>query len=209
MTADLTSKASPNFLTVLSSAAAAYRGQISNRPRAEEVVNALLQAEKTAKQQRLVYPFESLLGQWRLCFATGTRKVRQRGGIVLGKGLYLPKFTPAHISFHTASHTLEQTPGRGEIRNQIQLGAVLLRFEGPLQYQEKKNLLAFDFIRMQLCLFGRTVYNGQVRGGKTQTLDFYNQSVAKLPFFAFFLVTEDFIAARGRGGGLALWIHES
>lgn len=49
---------------------------------------------------------------------------------------------------------------------------------------------------------------GQIRGGKAQELDFYNQSIGKLPFFGFFLVTEDFIAARGRGGGLAIWVRE-
>jgi len=40
-------------------------------------------------------------------------------------------------------------------------------------------------------------------------MNFYDQPIAKLPFFAFFLVTEDFIAARGRGGGLALWVKET
>jgi len=38
-------------------------------------------------------------------------------------------------------------------------------------------------------------------------MNFYDQPIAKLPFFAFFLVTEDFIAARGRGGGLALGLR--
>ena len=33
--------------------------------------------------------------------------------------------------------------------------------------------------------------------------------IAKLPFFAFFLITENLIAARGRGGGLALWIKDN
>ncbi len=62
---------------------------------------------------------------------------------------------------------------------------------------------------MVISLFGRVVYKKQIRSGKVQSEDFYNQSIAKLPFFAFFLVNEDFIAARGRGGGLALWIREN
>lgn len=203
MTADLTSKASPDAIA-LGQVAAFYRGQEAERPSTEVVVNALLQAELAAKQQRLLYPFESLLGQWRLCFATGTRKVKQRGGIVLGKGFYLPKFTRAHISF---SANLEQVSERGEIGNQVQLGPVLLKLVGPSRYLGKKNLLAFDFNQMQVSLFDRTVYSGQIRGGKVQAQDFYNQPIAKLPFFAFFLVTQDLIAARGRGGGLALWIR--
>ncbi|MBN3957968.1 hypothetical protein [Nostoc sp. NMS8] len=205
MTADLTSTATSDFVTVLSQATAAYRGQRSTRPSTEILVNALLQAEKAAKRQRLTYPFESLLGKWQLCFATGTKKVRQRGGIVLGKGLYVPKFIAIHISFNAA---LEQDSGRGEIANQVEFSPFLLKLTGPVQYLGKKNLLAFDFNQMILSVFGGVVSNRAIRSGKVQTEDFYNRSIAKLPFFAFFLVTEDFIAARGRGGGLAFWIRE-
>ncbi|MBW4684043.1 MAG: hypothetical protein KME40_02850 [Komarekiella atlantica HA4396-MV6] len=204
MTADLNT-ATPDFISTLSQAAAAYRQHRGTRPSAEILVNALLQAEKAAKQQRLTYSFESLLGKWRLCFATGTKKVRERGGIVLGKGLYVPKLVTIHISFSA----IEQDSGKGEIANQVQLGSILLKLTGPVQYLDKKNLLAFDFNHMFISLFGRMIYNKQIRSGKIQSEDFYNQPIAKLPFFAFFLVTEDFIAARGRGGGLALWIRET
>lgn len=203
--ADLTSTTTPDFVSVLSQAVAAYRGQGNARPAAEVVVNALLQAEKVAKQQRLIYDFESLLSKWRLCFATGTKKARERGGIVLGKGLYVPKFVAVQISF---SADLEQELGRGEIANQVQLFGVV-EADSSAQYLGKKNLLAFDFNYMLVSLFGRGVYNRQIRSGKVQTEDFYNQPIAKLPFFAFFLVTEDLIAARGRGGGLALWIRKT
>ncbi|RUR85873.1 hypothetical protein ACF3DV_23995 [Chlorogloeopsis fritschii PCC 9212] len=207
MTADLTSLTFSNYLAVLAQAANAYRGEYNERPSTTVVVDALLQAEKAAKQQRLTYPFASLLGQWRLCFATGTRKVRKRGGIILGKGFYWPKFTPAFIAFSAATPITEEIPAKGEINNQIQLGPGLLKLTGPAQYLGKKNLLAFDFTHMQVSLFNRVVYSGQIRG-KAQTGNFYNQSIAKLPFFAFFAVAEDLIAARGRGGGLALWIRE-
>jgi hypothetical protein len=209
MTVDLTSTASPDFVTTLTEVAAAFRGEAGARPSAETVVSALLQAEKAAKQQRLKYPFESLLGRWRLCFVTGTRKLRQRGGIVLGKGFYVPKIAPAQISFTSQIQTPGQSSGKAEIGNQIQFGPLLFKLTGPAQYLGKKNLLAFDFTHMQLCLFGYTLYKGDFRGGKAQSETFYNQSIAKLPFFAFFWMTEDFIAARGRGGGLALWIRET
>lgn len=204
MTANVISTPTPDFISTLSQAAAAYR-EGRKRPTVKEVVNALLQAEKNAKQQRINYPFESLVGQWLLCFVTGTKKVRQRGGIILGKGLYVPKFVPIHISFNTS---LEQALGRGEIANQVQLGSLVLQLTGPVQYLGKKNLLAFDFIQMQISLFGGVLVNKQIRSGKAQNEDFYHQSIAKLPFFAFFLVTADFMAARGRGGGLAVWIRE-
>jgi hypothetical protein len=197
-----------NYLTALEQAATAFRGKSKTRPNASVIVNALLEAEKTAKQQRLTYSYESLLGKWRLCFATGTRKVRERGGIMLGKGFYIPKLFPAYISFRIPVENANLTVNQGEIGNQIQLGSLLLQLTGPAQYLGKKNLLAFDFTQMQISLFGRTIYNGKIRSGKNQDNNFYEQSIAKLPFFAFFLITENFIAARGRGGGLALWIRE-
>ncbi|MDZ7955278.1 MAG: hypothetical protein RMY16_11985 [Nostoc sp. DedQUE12b] len=206
MTANLTPKATFDFVNVLSQAAAKYRQPKSIRPNAEILVKALLQAEKTAKQQKLTYPFEFLLGKWQLCFVTGTKKNRGSGGIALGNGFYVPKFITIHVSFNA---TLEHDSGRGEIANQVELNPVSLKLTGPVQYFGKKNLLAFDFNQMIISLFGRVIYNRAIRAGKVQTEDFYNQPIAKLPFFGFFLVTEDFIAARGRGGGLAFWIRET
>ncbi|MEH2414155.1 hypothetical protein [Nostoc sp.] len=206
MTADLKFTPRIDFVTLLSYAAVAYRRQGGRCPSAEILVNALLKAEKSAKQQRLTYPFESLLGKWQLSFVTGTNKVRKRGGILLGKGFYVPKFITVSVSFNA---TLSEDSGRGEIANQVEFGPVLLKLTGPVQYSTKKNLLAFDFNHMVISLFGRVVYNRPIRFGKVKTEDFYNQPIAKLPFFGFFSVTKDFIAARGRGGGLAFWIRET
>lgn len=194
MTAELT-PTSPDFVATLTKVAAA-RNRNVNRPSAASVVDALLQAEKVAKQQRLVYPLESLFGCWQLCF-TAPRKAHLQNGVAQGKGFYIPQIAPAQICFCTQS-----------VSNQIKFGSLLFKLTGPMKYLGKKNLLAFDFNHVQLSLFGRTVYSGKFRRG-TGAVDFNHQSIAKLPFFAFFLVTEDFIAARGRGGGLALWVKVS
>jgi hypothetical protein len=141
-----------------------------------------------------------------LSFVTGTRKVRQRAGIVLGNGLYLPPLIPAQLAFSTPVAPIEPGSGRVAIANQVQVGLVKLTLTGPAQYLGKQNLLAFDFNQAQLSLLDRVVYKGKF-GRKTEPSTFYQQAIAKLPFFAFFLVTADFIAARGRGGGLALWVR--
>lgn len=211
MTSDLSGlsdlTATSSDLAILHQATIAFREGTGERPSASAVVDALLQAEKSAKRQRLTYPMEALLGQWQLCFATGTRKVRQRGGIVLGKGLYVPRFTPAQISFTQHPPTPEAPIPKLEAGNQIQLGPLLVKLTGPAQYLGKKNLLAFDFTHLQLSVFNRTLYQGGLRGGQQQAEAFYSQPIAKLPFFAFFAVTDELIAARGRGGGLALWVR--
>lgn len=193
-----------NFLGILSQAATSYR-QNHQLPKTEEIVNALLTAETTAKQQKLNYNFESLVGKWRLCFATGTKKARERGGIILGKGWYVPKLVNIHLCF---SRKIELDINQGEISNQVQLGKILLQLIGPAKYLDKKNILAFDFTQISLSLFSRTIYQQKIRSGKGESEDFYNQPIAKLPFFAFFIINADLIAARGRGGGLALWIRE-
>lgn len=174
--------------------AAASPGQ---RPAAQAVVGALLEAEKTAKQQRLIYPAEDLLGEWQLRFATGVRKVK-RGGITVGRGFYMPSFVRAQIGF-------QQTSGSFTISNQIHLGGLRFQVFGPAKYLNKKNLLAFDFIQMDLSLGGRSLYRGNFRGGQAEEATFEQKPIGKLPFFSFFLITENLIAARGRGGGLAIW----
>jgi hypothetical protein len=192
----------PDYVVVLTQAAQAFRGEQVDRPAVQSMVAALLQAEKAAKQQRLRYRFETLLEDWQLCFSTGTRKVR-RGGIVLGKGFYLPKISPAQIGFSAA----EPTTHLGEITNQIAVAGLRVWLAGRCRYLGKKNLLMFDFHQIQVFGFDRPLYKGKF--GKRSPAEFEQQPPSKLPFFAFFLVTEDLIAARGRGGGLALWVRRS
>lgn len=189
-------------IDVLDHAAASLRSK-SDRPEAKEVVKALLQAEKAAKQQKLVYPLESLFGQWRLCF-TAPKNAHFKSGVALGKGFYVPQIAPAQISFFPS-----QNLGEARITNSVQFGSLQLKLTGPARYLDKKNLLMFDFTQVEILLFNRAIYSGGFRGGKLKDADFYKRSVAKAPFFAFFRVTEDLIAARGRGGGLALWVKES
>jgi hypothetical protein len=190
----------PDYLQTLT---AATQSRSSNRPDAKTVVEALLQAEKVAKQEHLSYPVESLLGQWQLWFTTGTRKQRS-GGIALGKGIYLPQFVQAQIGFEPADAS-ESSAAPLKINNQLQLGPIGFQVFGPARYPGKKNLLAFDFTQARFVIWNKALYQGNFRGGKAQANPFHQQPIAKLPFFAFFLVTDTFIAARGRGGGLAIW----
>ncbi len=209
MTVESKSSVIPAVATTLTEAASAFRDSTPKRPKAAAVVSALLEAEKAAKQQRLTYPMESLLGNWRLCFVT-TAKAKEQSGIVRGRGWYLPKvFIKAHISFSKPAEMAVENPGAAAIGNQLEVGAFTLKLTGPALYLGKKNILAFDFYQMQLSLFGRVIYSGNFRKGQGEEGDFYQRSIGELAFFSFFMVAEDFIAARGRGGGLALWIRDN
>lgn len=188
----------PDFATILNRAATS-----PDRPSRAELVAALQAAETATRSTKLAIPFASLLGQWRLCFATGASRAKRRK-VVLGKGYYLPKFTPATISF-TRTNDGSNT---GIITNQLIVGTVQFKFTGPCRYPDKKNLLAFDFTEIQFKLLGATLYQGKIRSGKRAGLDFTTLAIADLPFFAFFWATETSIAARGRSGGLALWVKD-
>jgi hypothetical protein len=195
-----------DFATVLEQAA-----QASDRPTKEVMIDALRAAEIAAKRERLAIPFESLLGEWRLCFATGASRDKQRGGIRLGRGYYLPKFAPASITFTSdrdLSISAESLGCTGTISNKLLVGTVRFQFTGPCRYPDKKNLLAFDFTQIQFKILGLTIYQGKMRSGKRGGKDFGQLSIAELPFFTFFWASANVIAARGRGGGLALWVRD-
>jgi hypothetical protein len=197
-TISIVNTSNSDFSNILERAA-----QSSERPTKDELVTALQAAEITTRREKLVIPFESLIGEWRLCFATGANKDKQRGGIRLGRGYYLPRFASASIAF---TRDLESSI-LGTVTNQLLVGGVRVRFTGPCKYPGKKNLLTFDFTQIQLQVFGATVYQGKIRSGKSGEPDLERLSIAKLPFFAFFWASETGIAARGRGGGLALWVR--
>jgi hypothetical protein len=230
---DPVSPSPPAFVDTLHQAVRALRGDINPttgaawaKPTPVALVEALLLAEQAAKQQRLKLPLQGLWGQWRLCFSAP--KQAKLASLAAGQpitGRYFPSFLPAHISFGPASTHPDPSitdlpiidppitdPPIAEVRaaigNQVRLGGLGLKFTGPARYVAKKNLLVFDFLALGLLLGDRTLGPWPVRGGETAAAAFYDRAIARQPFFAFVWMDADCIAARGRGGGLALWIRE-
>jgi hypothetical protein len=186
-----------DFATILNRAATD-----ADRPTRSEMISALQTAETTARKEKLVIPFNSLIGEWRLCFVTGASKSKSGGKVNLGRGYFIPKFIPASITFTRD----EESSITGTVTNQLLVGAVEFKFTGPCRYPGKKNLLAFDFTEVRFKVLGATIYQGKMPSNKRSGFDFATLSIADLPFFAFFWASEIGIAARGRGGGLALWV---
>jgi hypothetical protein len=80
--------------------------------------------------------------------------------------------------------------------NAVNLGALELRFEGPGRLQGSRPLLLFSFERVELRLGDRLLLQRPLPVPAPR----------RMPFFA--LIHRDpagWLAARGRGGGLALW----
>ena len=119
--------ASPDFVTTLNKAADTFRDSHATRPRAEAVVNALLQTEKVARQQQLTYSLESLCGHWQLYF-TAPRNAHLRNGMAVGKGFYLPRIVPAQISFGAQTPIKEPSLSTAEISNSLRFGSYQVRW---------------------------------------------------------------------------------
>jgi hypothetical protein len=89
------------------------------------------------------------------------------------------------------------------LSNSIALGLLKLCFVGSAELRGRRPLLVFQFQTMQLSLAGRTVW----------TLSLPKPDKRQEPFFALIAsertsAGKHWLAARGRGGGLALWVRE-
>jgi hypothetical protein len=193
-------------LQVIENAAQSLVQKTAAQPPAEEVVAALLDREKITKKEKITYQFKQLIGDWQLRFITGTKKTQKRAGVVMGAGRYLPGFVTVKLSYLPSDIEDKNSEFEaGKVENSVSVGLVSFALSGPVKFLTKKNILAFDFTRATVKILGVTIYNNYVRGGKKSEETFYQKPVKQQAFFAYFLVTEKAIAARGRGGGLAIW----
>ncbi len=176
-------------------------------PATGDVVAALVAAEKQCKrlkkQSSQRYDYEQLLGVWRLGFVSGTRKVKPRKGAKAVKKLGNGRFTPSWAKFEITYQANEEG---GIIENAVTLGPLSLRLKGPNRFWPNTNSLGFDFTALQARVGALNLYKGAVRGGPKQAELFKAQSLKDHAFFTFFILNPNYIAARGKGGGLALWV---
>ena len=189
----------------IASAVAYLRSKTNKKPEAAAVVSALVAAEKSAKQAQSDYSLSDLTGTWQLGFITGTKKARKTAGAAFGIGRFLPKFLAVTIAYSQA----EDDSDRGSVRNSVRVGPLEFALSGPISFHPKSNILAFDFIHMTVSMADVELYSGEVRGGSEQTASFYDVPLKEKAFFTYFAIADDYIAARGKGGGLALWTKTS
>jgi hypothetical protein len=163
------------------------------RPAVAQVRAALLEVEKAQRQTPQAISPQELQGTWRLTWASGARKTRR--GLRLGQGYYLPLGIWAAITFDGTTQ---------QIRNQLRLGFLEIQFNGPYRPHPKHNILVFDFTQVQVRLGEKILYQKSL--GKYPEAEFATRAIAQLPFFVFLWASPQGIAARGRGGGLAIWV---
>lgn len=180
----------------------------ASQPTPSTLVNTLIHLEKTEKKAKTTTHYKQLIGQWRLWFITGTKKTRQRAGVMLGAGRYLPQWLKICLSY-TRNDDLTLTDAEaGNVENSVSIAGLNLTLTGRTKFFPKQKLLAFDFTEITVKILGKVIYSGSIRQGKASREKFYQDPIKKQAFFRYFLIEEDCIAARGRGGGLALWRKE-
>lgn len=202
-------QAKPLSADALMSQAIAYvhhNGPAPNRP---DTVATLLAQEKANRAARQPITLAQLTGNWRLTFITGTQKSRKRAGVALGAGRFLPGWIKIAIAYESSDKDADATSAPlGKVQNRVGFAGVDLVVSGPIQLYPQRRVLAFDFIKIRFALAGVKLFDGYVKGGEARETAFAEKALRDQAFFTYFWVTEDLIAARGRGGGLAIWVRD-
>ncbi|MEB3319286.1 MAG: hypothetical protein VKO39_14250 [Cyanobacteriota bacterium] len=136
---------------------------------------------------------DDLLGDWRLerVWSKGRSQPSQAAGGVL-------RALTARLGIHLAAD------GGMLLSNSIALGPLKLCFDGTAALQGRRPLLMFQFHTLRLSVAEHTLW--------TRSLPMLAKGQA--PFFALIASQPTghgprWLAARGRGGGLALWLREA
>jgi hypothetical protein len=192
---------------ILNSALQVRAGE--QRPTIAAIAEALQHMERTAKRKGNI-EYSSLLGTWHLVLTTRSNRSKSSKDPQKISGQWIPAWVEIEITYENGSLSSSNSSpppsemSAGIVRNQVKLGALKLMLSGPTLLHPN-NILAFDFTHLTIQVGKLTLYRGNVRGGTVQNTQFYQQSLKAQAFFRFFWLTSTGLAARGRGGGLAIW----
>ncbi len=145
----------------------------------------LLKLERGSRRQGTGLVAADLIGIWRL-----QRVWPRQGGEPSGASSALLRGLGARLEI--------SAPGQGEglgLVNAVGLGPLELRFEGRARLAGPRPLLWFGFDQLQLRFGSQVLLQRPLPAAAAQ----------RQPFFALIGKGPGWLAARGRGGGLAVW----
>ncbi|MEM6593088.1 MAG: hypothetical protein AAF651_14660 [Cyanobacteria bacterium P01_C01_bin.73] len=189
------------------------RRERSDAPDAAAVVAALQTLEKDRRRQRQSASLSDLFGVWQLGFITGTQSSRKAAGGLLGAGRFIPKWIGIKITYSPATDS-DRIHSKGDgvsgrVNNTVSLGMIQLAVSGPINFLPQRSTLAFDFTQIKVSIGEKALYSAYLGDGQEREADFFGRSLKDQAFFTYFLITSDCVAARGKGGGLALWVRQN
>ena len=154
--------------------------------------NKIIDLEKFANKSGSGISYERLIGCWNLRYVwkKGTEKVDNISSSllqILSASLQLSKL-------NSEDENLEYA-----IQNSIRFGLLSIVFKGEAFLKGKRPVLFFYFNKVVISISRLNILEK----------DFENTDTKKLPFFALIASgkNNDWLCARGKGGGLALWIR--
>jgi len=170
----------------LETLAASALEQESREP--EEVFAAIRLLEKAKDEAGKSGFAEKLTGDWRLIYTTGTSQTEKQ----VGRINYVPIVAVQRFDME-----------KEFIRNGVYLGPLSLEFEGTLRWIEEQRRLEFDFEVLKVCGLALDLpdWVRSALGMKS------SQPYKRQPAFNFVAADGTVIAARGAGGGVALWVR--
>ena len=166
----------------------------------------LLERERHRRQAGSGVNLAALIGSWRLerIWSKGSLRPAQFGAALL-RGL--------SARLQLAPDEAAAEAGGLRLVNSVRLGALELRFEGVGRLQGRRPLLVFRFDRLRLLLGGRVLMERALPPPDPLRRPFFALIASERPgpgeLAPLMGSSLGWLAARGRGGGLALWLLES
>ena len=153
-------------------------------------INEIKLLEKNSQKNGSGIVFEQLLGIWNFKY-------------VWGKGSDEIKNLPSSI-LQVLSARLElkslnkEDKINFEIKNSINFGLLNITFVGRAELKGLRPLLTFYFEELRISIINFSIFNKELKKPEDK----------KMPFFSLVgISTKDkWLCARGRGGGLAIWV---
>ena len=156
-------------------------------------LDKLKELEKKARAEGSGIEFESLLGNWK--FNSVWKQGSDREDSVSSTLLQV-----LSASLELKKDTQNQEEDKFTISNAIKFGLLTLRFTGDANLERKQPLLPFSFNCIHIKIASLTILKRSLPAPDKKNR----------PFFALIAVDSNgrWLAARGKGGGLALWVQK-
>ncbi len=164
----------------------------------------LLEQERRSRRQGSGLGQAALVGSWRLerIWSKGSLRPAAFGAALL-RGLAARLKLAPDDRADAGGETMR-------MENSVRLGALELRFDGVGRLQGRRPLLVFSFDRLRLLLGGRVLIERALPPPDPLRRPFFALIAAETPGPGkpdpATGTSQGWLAARGRGGGLALWL---
>ncbi len=153
-------------------------------------INEIKLLEKNSQKNGSGISYEELLGKWKFQYVWG-----KDSGEIKNIPSSILQVLSARLELKSKNKEDQITY---EIRNSINLGLLNIAFTGKAELKGLRPLLTFYFEELIISISNFPIFNKELKKPEDK----------KMPFFSLIgISTKDkWMCARGRGGGLAIWI---